>query len=226
MKILAALLAVVPLAAFAQGAEPQPAPAAEYAPPPTYAPPPQYAPPAQPPPPAVYAPPQKQRDSWYIGFGLGGGSGSVKIAGESLDFDDMVYSDPTTLSFNIRAGATVSPKLLVGFDGGFVAASAEEQGYSSSIQLNYYDLGMMYFPAGRGFYLRGAAGLSSIVWDAEPYVDASARGFNVLGGVGYAFWLGRAFNLTLNVDAARHFFSEDDLEGGTAVGVWVGFDWY
>jgi hypothetical protein len=224
MRTVLALLVAAPLAAAAQPTEPP-----QQYPPQQYPPAPQQYPPGpqqHPPPPGQYAPPAKQRGSWYIGFGLGGGDGTVKLDGRSVDFDDMVYSGSTPLAFNLRLGATVSPKLLVGFDGGFVGASSDSGGYASTIQLNYYDVGVMYFPAERGLYLRGAAGLSGIVWDVEPLGRSSARGFNVVGGIGYAFWIGRTFNLTLNLDASRHWFSEEGLDGGTSWSGWLGFDWY
>jgi hypothetical protein len=255
MRKLAALLAV-PLVAMAQEGTPppaeapaqppqyapppaQPAPASpppaqppQYAPPPQYVPPPpQYTPPppGTPPPPQPYQPPQRQRGPWYIGFGLGGGDGSLELSDGTADFKDLVYPGRTTVAFNFRVGATMSPRLLLGFDGGFVSASSDSDGYNSSVQLNYYDVGVMFFPMERGFYLRGGLGLSSVVQEVEsPFTpfDYSARGFNVLGGIGYAFWLGRSFNLTLNLDAQRHTFNEDNVESGTSWSAWVGFDWY
>jgi hypothetical protein len=48
----------------------------------------------------------------------------------------------------------------------------------------------------------------------------------VRGGASTFASLGRSFNLTLNVDVQRHWFDRDDLEGATATGVWLGFDWY
>jgi hypothetical protein len=35
----------------------------------------------------------------------------------------------------------------------------------------------------------------------------TANGFGLLGGLGYAFWLGKSFNLTLNIDHSRQFYS-------------------
>jgi hypothetical protein len=152
-KRVASLAALLPLLALAQDpAQPegQHAPPPQYAPPPPqYAPPPpqhappppQYAPPAQPAPyPPAQVQPQgrrdRQRDSWYIGFGLGTGDGTVHFADGNVDFADMVFPGRTPFAFNFRAGATLTPKLLLGFDGGFVGASADEGSLSSSIQAN------------------------------------------------------------------------------------------
>lgn len=222
MMKLAALLVAIPVLGAAQNAAP---PLPQYAPtPPQFAPPPR--PRAEPPATVQAYRPEPQRDSWYIGFGLGTGDGKVDLVHGTADFEDMVYSDRANIAFNLRVGATLTPRLLLGFDGGFVASVADDGGYTSSVQLNYYDVGAMYFPWERGFFVRAATGLSAIVQELEPLGKASARGFNVIGGVGYAFWLGRSFNLTLNVDFARHWFDDAGVEGGSAWAAWLGFDWY
>jgi hypothetical protein len=200
-----------------------PSPAAQYAPPPQYPPPPQYAPPAPVAPPGAYAPSSKQRGSWYIGFGLGGGGGTVDLvdAGRT-DLAHLVAGGSETVSFNVRVGATLTPKLLLGFDGGFVGATGSND---TSAQLNTYDVGMMYFPRERGFFLRGALG-RSVLAQTTPLGDASVAGFNVVGGLGYAFWIGRTFNLTLNADAQRHWFGKANVDSARAWSAWLGFDWY
>ncbi|HEY6099085.1 MAG TPA: hypothetical protein VIW03_06630, partial [Anaeromyxobacter sp.] len=48
----------------------------------------------------------------------------------------------------------------------------------------------------------------------------------LMGKLGYAFWLGKAFNLTLNLDAQAHSFNKANVKGGSAWSAWVGFDWY
>jgi hypothetical protein len=233
VRTLAASMAVaLPLLAAAQeqAQPPQAAPPA-YAPPPEYPPPPQYAPPPQDAPPeqTPAAAPRRsgrQRDSWYIGFGLGSGRGDAHFVNGDPAFSDLVNGGATTGAFNFRVGGTLTPKLLLGFDGGFVATDGDGVGSGASVQANYYDVGIMYFPIERGPFIRAGAGLSSMIWEIDTVGDSRARGFNVLGGLGYAFWLGRTFNLTLNLDVQRHWFDEGDLEGATATGVWLGFDWY
>lgn len=217
-------------------ATPPPAPPAppptQYAPPPAYAPPPQYAPPAPqyPPPPTspppAYQPPRKQRGTWYIGFGIGGGEGSVDTTDQgTLDFKDLVGPGRDTVALNFRVGATLSPNVLLGLDMGVVSAVSDSGGADRSADLSYFDAGVMFFPMERGLYFRGGIGFSEFAQEL-PEGDFSANGYNVLGGVGYAFWLGRTFNLTLNLDAQRHFFDEANVEGGVAWSAWVGFDWY
>jgi hypothetical protein len=206
-------------------------------PPPQYPPPPQQAPPAYapglPPPPA---PPEKERGNWYIGFGLGGGDGALTPRGglaAALGKDRLRFSGDKG-SFNFRIGATASPKLLLGLDTGAVVASDDRVAlggatYKATSSLTYYDAAFMFFPWERGLFLRGGVGLSSASFILEgggTKTEVSANGLNVLGGVGYAFWLGRSFNLTLNLDGQRHAFDTVDLGGATSWSAWLGLDWY
>jgi hypothetical protein len=221
MRALVALVAAFPLAAFAQWdptSEAAAPPPAAYAPAPASAPAPRGY--------RQYAPKAKQRDGWYIGFGLGSGDASVTMAGETHAASWYGYADPTTVSLNFTVGATISPKLLLGFDAGLNSTQAESGGDSSLVQMNYYDVGLTYFPNERGFFVRGAAGLASLSWKLDPYFDDTYRGFNVLGGVGYAWWLGDSFNLTFNVEGSKQWYSDDVVESAQFWNAYVGFSWY
>jgi outer membrane protein with beta-barrel domain len=221
----------------AQPAPAQPAPAKAavppYAPPPPQAaPPPPYVPPqAQqlPPPPRAAPPPppaaaKQQRGSWYLGFGLGGGGATFAFDdGTKVDMKDMVPGGGPPVAFNFRVGGTLTPKLLLGFDGGFLASDGDGD---SSAQLDTYGIGVMFFPQERGLYLRGVVGLSELEQDVPGVGKGSASGWNVTGGLGYAFWLGETFNLTLNLEAQRHSFGSSNVRDATAWSGWLGFDWY
>jgi hypothetical protein len=172
----------------------------------------------------------REREGWYLGFGLGGGGGAIRIAGERHAFDDLLGRSGTTLAMNVRVGKTVTSRLLVGFDGGALAARAS--GPDEAFQLNSYDVGAMFFPWERGAFARVAAGRSILVVESDGPVLAgkgSYAGWNAIGGVGYAFWLGKTFNLTLNLDYQAHSFSDAgpiDVTGAGGWSAWVGFDWY
>lgn len=257
---LAALLLAVPFAAFPQETAPpaaQPAAAPEATPPPAEpapAPPaavpsPAPAPPAHPPPPQAtpalpvparpyaappgYRPPGKIRDRWYIGFGIGGGGGSVSGQGETFDFEDLnLGRDPSTLFFNFKVGATLTPRLLLGLDIGAIASVADEGGVSSGVSIANVDVVATFFPMERGLFLRGGLGRSGLTITAEGpgigTLETSVDGFNVLGGIGWAFWLGRSFNLTVNLDLSRQWYgASTNLPEDSSFGaLWLGFDWY
>jgi hypothetical protein len=216
--------------AHAQDVLPPAAGAAWATPPPASAPPSAAPAAALPPPPFATAPREHQRGGWYIGFGLGSGGGSARIGNESYSFADLLGRSGTTGAINFRVGVTVTPKLLVGFDGGGVGAIASSP--SEVFQLNYYDVGAMFFPWDHGAFVRAAAGRSVFAIDTDGpvlYGKGSYGGWNALGGIGYAFWLGKAFNLTLNLDYQAHFFSSSgaiDVSRGSAWSAWLGFDWY
>ena len=248
MRKLAALLAAIPFAAWSQEAppaEPAPQPQPQYAPPPQqYAPPPQqYAPPSQQPPPgyqpaAPYRRP-KQRGSWYIGFGLGAAGGSIKDDSGTYSFKEYLGDSPTSISLNFKIGATLSPRLLLGFD--ITAASSSVKRYdlvygpdtTFTAQINNYDAVVTYFPMERGLFVRGGVGFSAFVYqvrNSSGDASDSYSGVNALAGVGYAFWLLKSFNLTVGIDvSAQSYGSSSDAYAPKSSNFWslgLGFDWY
>jgi hypothetical protein len=212
-----------------QGAPPPP----QYAPPPQGAPPPQYAPPPPYPPQAPpYQRPRGQRDSWYIGFGLGGGDGRVSGQGDTFSFKELHFDrSPTTVALNFKVGATLTPKLLLGFDLSGVSSAVDESGVQTSVAIVNLDAVATFFPVEKGFFVRGGLGRSGLTYTVEGggvTAETSVNGFNVIGGVGYAFWLGRSFNLTLNLDASKQWYgsSQDSPEESSFWSFWLGCDWY
>ncbi len=259
MRALAACLALIGATALAEeppAAAPPPAgsPAVQPAPPPPgyapqppgYAPPPPgYAPPPPgyaPPPPGYappYGPPPRLRDRWYIGFGIGSGSARFTSAdGSQVSFRDWVGGDPLTLSLNFKVGATLSPRLLLGFD---VTAVRTQSTYQSlgreltvGLQVNNYDLMLTWFPSGTGFFLRGGAGVAALVADADAGggpLRFSKGGVGIVAGAGYAIWVGRSFNLTFNLDLSGQAYEKSETDPASpktssALNAFVGFDWY
>lgn len=215
-----------------QAAPAEPAPAAYPAPPQAAppAPPPQYAPPQYPPPGAYpqYAPRPKTRDSWYIGFGFGGGDGKIANELRTSSFDDLL-GDPTTVFFNFKVGATLTPKLLLGLDIGGVSSAAEEAGLTASLSVVNVSAMLTYFPVERGFFVRGGVGRAGVTLDVEGLGDASADGFGLTGGLGYAWWIGKQFNLTANLEFSRQWYGESselNIDDSQFWALWLGCDWY
>jgi hypothetical protein len=203
--------------------------AAQYAPPPAYTPRQSSAPPAQ-----TFQPPGRQRDSWYIGFGLGGGDGNIEDAAGTFSFEEFFGKSPTTVSLNFKVGATLTPQLLLGLDISGVSSGASEGSATATLTIVNYDGVLTFFPMGEGLFVRGGLGLSRLSFEVTGTAfdgGVDYTGTNVTFGGGYAFWLGRTFNLTLNLDYSAQFWGDND--GGTtgpkrsdfwALG--LGFDWY
>ncbi len=132
----------------------------------------------------------------------------------------------------MAVGGTVSPTLLVGADLSGTLSSADAGGVRTELGISNLDAVVTWFPYERGLFVRGGAGLSSISYryrDAAGTEQGSKEGANVLGGVGYAFWLGSQFNLTLNLDLSRQWYGGSStlrITSGAYWATWIGFDWY
>jgi hypothetical protein len=206
-KLFAALLVTLPLAAFAQ-----------------------YEPTAPAEDDSGYG---TRRSPWYIGFGLGTGNGNVSGQGTSLTFDELHggVNSPTNVFVNFKIGATLSPQLLLGFDVSAVRSQLDEGGITTALQITNYDAMLTWFPQGEGFFLRGGAGITKMIFEADVGGLSGSTdwsGFNALGGVGYAFWFGQAANLTINADYSVQSYgsSDTDPEASNFFALWVGLDWY
>lgn len=213
------------------GYQPPTYPPPGYAPPPQgYPPPPGYGPPPgyPPPPPAPGRRAPHQRDVWYIGFGLGWGDGSVRDATGTNTFGEILQGyAPRNLSFNFKIGLTLNPRVLLGFDLTAVRSYGSSSGFDVALQVTNYDVMFTYFPTGEGFFLRGGTGLADLLVDTSVG-SATYSGVGLVGGLGYAFWLGRSFNLTLNVDVSGQWYGRSTVspESSRLVNVYLGFDWY
>lgn len=172
-----------------------------------------------------------KRDSWYIGFGIGGGiDASYTLNGKDITFDDWIKGAEEKnpeIAINFKVGSTLSPKTLIGFDVTAVGQTGKLDGEDVQIQINNYFLMLTHFPLEEGFFIRGGGGFSNIMF-ITPIGNEVVSGYGILGGVGYAFWLGKSFNLTLNLDHSRQFYSTGTNEPDKSqftIG-YIGFDWY
>jgi hypothetical protein len=95
-------------------------------------------------------------------------------------------------------GVTLTPHLLVGLD---FARLTSAGWIGGSARITNCDLMFTWFPVGHGFFLRGGGGLSYFS-ASESVFNTSQSGVNLSAGGGYAFWLGRQFNLTVNLDGS------------------------
>ncbi|MCC7201624.1 MAG: hypothetical protein IT393_03020 [Nitrospirae bacterium] len=172
-----------------------------------------------------------KRSNWYIGFGLGAGlDARYTIDGNEITFDDWfkgVDTKDTRVALNFKVGATLSPKTLLGFDGIAVGQMGSYAGSDLQLQINNYFLMLTHFPIEEGLFVRVGGGLSNIMYKVGGSTNV-VPGYGLLGGVGYAFWIGKSFNLTLTLDHSRQFYygsvGEPDTSQFTIA--YLGFDWY
>ena len=176
----------------------------------------------------------RERRGWYIGFGLGSGfDAAYHFMGDDITFDEWLEGLDTIspkFSLNFRVGGTISRKLLVGFDLTSVGQMGQETGLTAQIMiLNMFAMAT-YFPFDKGLLFRAGGGLSNLSLDLTTptgTMSDSVSGFGGLLGIGYSFWLGRRFNLSLYLDHTRQFYSEAGKpERSRATMLYLGFDWY
>lgn len=175
---------------------------------------------------------EHERGSWYIGFGIGSGYGWFQFPGESVSFNEMFKGlSTTTLTLNFKVGGTVSPYLLVGFDITSIRRQGTGEGIDAAVQINNYDAMVTYFPMKEGFFIRGGAGFAAAIQEVSVNGTsqiATASGMNILLGTGYAFWLLKSFNLTLNADYSLQSYSKKsgNPDSSQFINFYLGFDWY
>jgi hypothetical protein len=173
------------------------------------------------------------RDIWYLGVGIGSGAGSYVLDGDRVSFRDThgAAGSPLHLAFQLEAGVTLAPTLLLGGEISALSSTASSSFADSELTLAQLLAVLTWFPVERGPFLRAGAGLASIrqEWDdGFELRESSAGGVSVLGGVGYAWWLGRRFNLTLHADASAQSYGSGSGDPSSSAGVnaYLGFRWY
>ncbi len=177
----------------------------------------------------------RQRRPVYFGFG--GGTffdAAWETDGVEMTWDDF-YAGAVTVSpkvcINLKLGVTLSPGVLLGFDGTAIREEGNDLFTKISTQINNYFAMLTIFPMREGLFVRLGGGLSNFQLEVDDsflgQIGEQYNGYGALAGVGYAFWLGKRFNLTLNLDHSRQFYS--DAYGPDAsrfTTFYVAFDWY
>lgn len=167
---------------------------------------------------------------WYIGTGIGPAFGAkFRLNGQWISFGDQMQgaTDKTGLfAINIvNAGVALTPNLLVGFSGSLAAQSGKFAGEDASVQINNYFAALTYFPAEKGFFVRGGGGFSNIVLDSGPGDGDRSRGLGILVGAGYALPVAGRHNVTFTLDYSRQFYKRSDTkaEDSQFAAVYLGY---
>lgn len=185
-----------------------------------------------PPPPPMYAY-GPQRAPWYVEFGLGSGNGSYKLDTGRVNYRDHGAGAPFQLALQLGAGATIMPNLLLGGELSGLVSSSSEQGIDYTLTVGQLLAVVTWFPLERGLFLRGGAGLAQISSEQDDgygygTTRSTAGGLGLMGGVGYAWWLGQRFNLSLHGDVNLHTYSgnRDAPSSSATFTGYLGFGWY
>jgi hypothetical protein len=176
------------------------------------------------------------RGPWYIGFGIGAGDGQTYVGGTTSSFHDILSStgsDNFRLGANFKIGAALNPTTLLGFDLTVLRGFGNAPGaYDTWVQVTNFNLMFTFFPMQQGLFLRGGGGLAWLETGIRDQFTAAQAtydygGFDLLGGVGYAFPLTRRLALSLNADLSWQFYPwSTDVKGSRIFLAYVGLDFY
>jgi len=173
-------------------------------------------------------------DDWYIGFGIGASNGYFNQGSEKITFEEYLSGsrDYRDGSINFKVGIkTTVPGLLAGLDVSSSSATGSVFLAESRISITNVFAMATYFPYGKGLFLRGGGGLSSLkqeIGNSFSSVEGSVSGTGILLGVGYHRWIGRSFGMSINFDVVRNQFDGgiSGIDAGGATSLYIGFDWY
>lgn len=151
---------------------------------------------------------------WYIGFGVGTGSGRV-----ANDGDTATESGGTLASFKI--GAVLNDNFLLGAE---LAGWRKEEG-DTAVQFSHMDAVATWFPSATlGGYLKAGAGFGVPSVEVDGETENGDTGFDLRFGLGWEFRLGQSFHLGVEVVTAATTQEDVDYVGDT--GVLLTFGWY
>jgi hypothetical protein len=139
---------------------------------------------------------------------------------------DFVGPDPTTLAIGFRVGATLTPKLLAGFDVYAVGAVSTGGFEDTQIQVSTYGASATFFPWEKGFFVKGGPAIAVLTLDQGSLGSGDWRGLGLSYGAGYAFWLGRSFNLGLVLEGNTSWYGSDGPDSTSIGSLSLSFDWY
>lgn len=160
--------------------------------------------------PAVAQGNPQTRQGFFISFGFGAGS---------LGCDDCADDDRLNgVNFQLRAGGTLSQRLLIG---GEVNGFTKSENDATLTVTNIGPLLQFYPSAQGGFFLKGGLGLATAEFDFGG-ISVEDEGFGVTLGLGFDARVGRNFALTPYFDILSSSF---DGVSFNQVAIGLGFTW-
>lgn len=152
------------------------------------------------------------RGGFWIGIGVGAGTESSKLDGESRYTDGL-----TKPTFSIRGGGTVNPNLRLG--GELFGWTDRHYDSQAADNVTSYFGGLLltgqFYPSRRsGFFVKGGLGVTRSGEDlAGPGGDLHEDGFGYSVGAGYEIKLSPAVFITPTIDWYQHRSQIRDQQG-------------
>ena len=174
--------------------------------------------------------PERSRDIWYIGFGLGSGTGTVEVNrglkthSEYLNID----GDPLGFAWEFEVGGTLNDHWLLGIRSAGLATGGSKGERTSTFVHSANLLSVTHFPmrGGKGLFVRAGLGLGELVTETkvkgawfvgenglEIGNETLSKNYTTLAstmGAGYAFWIGESFNLTTSLDFHHAYLDRNE----------------
>jgi hypothetical protein len=151
------------------------------------------------------------RQGFWISFGFGAGS----LGCDDCDNDDDRING---VNFYLRAGGTLSQRLLIGGEVNGWTKSEDD----ATLTLTNVGPVLQFYPSAQGgFFLKGGLGLASVEVELGSF-SVEDEGVGLTLGLGYDARVGRNFALTPYVDI---FTSSFDGASFNQIAFGLGFTW-
>jgi len=184
-------------------------------------------------------PSKHTRDNWYIEFALYP-AGEMRVDHER-DSNQKLNAD-ARFGAQFGVGATVNQKLLIGGElNSFVLFKDTKHSTFQKTEASISNTNLMavatFFPWEEGLFFRGGLGLSNAsveVKEKALFLDYkhtdSMSGYGLVIGTGYAWWIGKSFNMSAKLDYNHSFYNKEIFKQNVnTISYWtagIGFHWF
>ena len=165
----------------------------------------------------------------YLGLGLGTGGAELTTQGDSLGQAGLhLGRRPPTVRLGLEAGVVVRPGLRLGLDLAQQRSQTAQGGVHTSARFTDVGPVLTWSPWPEGLLVRVGGGLSFLTWDLDTFGRTSFSGLAARVGLGWAFRLDEAIELTANLDVAVHDYGSSPVgrDAATTWGAWLGACFY
>lgn len=184
------------------------------------------------------------RNRYYVGMDLRSVRGNTPLSGRILSFEQL--SAVTGYSAGFEAGITANPYTLIGVR--FSPIEFNTNTLLTETMETYGDVLLLttFFPQKSGHFVRAGFGRTGYNFQRRdvifspaspeepdkdqrfvtdtPSINRNVDGLTTMLGLGYAFWLGEHYNLTMGADLNSYFFERERTSHTLTFN--IGMYWY